>query len=293
MYTLDIYIDIIKKIMQQNKISIFGGSGFIGNNFIKLYPNKCIQIDKTSNISKSNEILYFISTTHNYNIFDNPHLDINTNLNKLIDVLEEFKKNNPDGIFNFISSWFVYGLNCSLDTKETDYCDPTGFYSITKRAAEQMLICYCNTFNIKYRIIRLTNVIGANDQKASLKKNAIQYMLELLKENKPVKIYDNGEHIRDPMHVFDACHAINTIIKNAPTNEIINVSNTNPISIKTIIDYSKNKLNSTSQIESIDPPYFHKVVQVKNVCLNSDKLLSLGYKPSINIYDALDDLLIR
>ena len=61
-------------------------------------------------------------------------------------------------------------MNASLDTKESDYCDPTGFYSITKRAAEQLIISYCNTFNLKYRILRLTNIIGENDKKVSSQK---------------------------------------------------------------------------------------------------------------------------
>lgn len=293
MYILDIYIDILDQIMINDKISIFGSSGFIGSNFVKLFPTSVVQISKESNISSTDNVLYFISTTHNYHIFDNPYLDIETNLNKLISVLEEFRKNNKTGVFNFISSWFVYGMNCTLDTKESDYCIPTGFYSITKRAAEQMLICYCETYNINYRILRLTNIIGENDANASLKKNAIQYMIDLLKKDKLVKLYDGGSHIRDPMHVHDACRAIHNVLQNAPVNEIINISNSKPISIKEIIDYSKEKLNSNSVIESINQPEFHKVVQVKNVCLNNNKLLSYGYKSQINTYEALDTILVR
>lgn len=292
-YTTVNITDIPKKNMHSNKISVFGSSGFIGSNFVKMFSDETICVNRESNKSVTNNILYLISTTHNYHIFDDPKLDINTNLCKFIDVLESFRINNPDGIFNFVSSWFVYGMNCSMNTKETDFCDPRGFYSITKRTAEQLLICYCETFNLKYRILRLTNIIGENDKNASLKKNAIQYMIDLLKENKTVKIYDNGTHIRDPMHVYDACKAIKSVILNAPPNEIVNISNSQPISIKEIIDYSNKKLNSKSEIQSINPPDFHKIVQVKNVCLNNDKLVSYGYKPSINTYESLDTLLKR
>lgn len=273
-----------------NKISIFGSSGFVGNYYLKLFNDSCIPIDREDNEPKSKDVLYFISTVDNYNIFDNPYIDIDTNLTKLIKVLEHHKNNNKNGVFNFISSWFVYGKNSTLNTKETDFCDPTGFYSITKRAAEQLLICYCNTFNLEYRIFRLTNIIGIGDKKASPKKNAIQYMINRLCNNEPIKVYDNGDNIRDFMDVTDACRAINVCIKNAPSNEIINISNREPKTIGEILTLVKNKVRSASHIEYIETPKFHKIVQVKDICLNNDKLLSYGYKPSINIDESINNI---
>jgi len=271
--------------------SVYGSTGFIGSRFVDMYPSESIAIARSENKPMSSDVVYFISTTHNYYIFEKPHEDINTNLNKLIDVLEAFRLNNPDGVFNFISSWFVYGMNCTMDTKESDYPDPTGFYSITKRAAEQMIICYCNTYNLKYRILRMTNIIGEGDKGVSAKKNALQYMIGLLKKNEPVKLYDNGSNIRDFMHVDDACRAIHKCISNSPTNTTVNISNREPVTIGELIRYSKEKLGSTSELISIEPPHFHKVVQVNNVCLNNDKLLSYGYTPSINTIEAVDRIL--
>jgi nucleoside-diphosphate-sugar epimerase len=256
-----------------------------------MYSDGSIPISRSENAPQSKDILYFISTTHNYNIFTEPHKDIDTNVTKLISVLEECRKNDPNTVFNFVSSWFVYGMNCSLNTKETDPCDPTGFYSITKRAAEQMLICYCRTFGMKYRIMRMTNIIGESDGGVSAKKNAIQYMIGLLKKNEPVKLYDDGCNIRDFMYVDDACRAIDVCIRNAPVNEIINISNSEPVSIGDIIRYSKEKLDSQSQLISIETPHFHSVVQVKDVCLNNDKLRSYGYEPSIHTVDGIDRIL--
>ena len=272
-------------------ISVYGSTGFIGGRYLKMYSDSCIPISRSENAPQSKDILYFISTTHNYNIFTDPHEDIDTNLTKLICVLEECRKKDPDTVFNFVSSWFVYGMNCTLDTKETTVCDPRGFYSITKLAAEQMLICYCNTFGMKYRILRLTNIIGETDPKVSSQRNALQYMIGLLKKNEPVKLYDNGSNIRDFMYVDDACRAISTCLKNSPTEEIINISNTQPVSIGEVIRYCKDKIGSTSELISVHAPHFHKVVQVTDVCLNTDKLRSYGYVPSIHTMQAVDRLL--
>ena len=115
-------------------------------------------------------------------------------------------------------------------------------------------------------------------------------MINSLCKNEPIKVYDNGNNIRDFMDVTDACQAINVCIKNAPSNEIINISNREPKTIGEILTLVKHKVGSTSHIEYIETPKFHKIVQVKDICLNNDKLLTYGYKPSINIDESINNI---
>lgn len=272
-------------------ISVFGSTGFIGSRFVEKYNSTIFSIERESSSSKSNDVLYFISTVHNYNIFDDPYVDINTNLIKLIEVLEDYRKSDRTGVFNFVSSWFVYGKTTDLPAHENSPCNPMGFYSITKHAAEKMLISYCQTYGIKYRILRLTNVIGVGDKKISKKKNALMYMIDLLKNNEEVKLYDGGKAIRDYMYIDDCCEAIMTCINNAPTGSITNISNSEPISIREIIYYVKEKLNSTSNIIDIETPEFHKIVQIENMYLDNTRLLQLGYTPKTTVYQAVDTIL--
>jgi len=270
-------------------INVYGSSGFVGGNFVKKYPELCITNSKDENTPKLRDILYLISTVDNYNVYTDPYLDINTNLIKLIKVLDECK--NKDIVFNFVSSWFVYGKTNALPATEESLCNPTGFYSITKRAAEQLLISYCQTFNINYRILRLTNIIGKDDLKVSKKKNALQYMFNCLKNNEKISLYDGGSNVRDYMHVKDACRAIKCVLDNAPLNEIVNISNCEPKQIGELIHYAKDKINSKSIIENIKPTDFHNIVQIKDMWLDNRKLLSYGYLPSINVFESIDDIL--
>ena len=130
-------------------VNIFG-AGFVGGTYHKIYPG--IVNERSNFIPQSNNILYMISTIHNYHIFENTHIDVDTNLSLLINTLDNAKqKFGNDFIFNFVSSWFVYG-DTEIPVKETSMCKPKGFYSITKKAAEDLLISYCETFNIKYSI---------------------------------------------------------------------------------------------------------------------------------------------
>jgi nucleoside-diphosphate-sugar epimerase len=269
-----------------NKISVYGSTGFIGEAFCNLYPDEVFKIPRDSRPPVTKDILYFISTTTNYNVYEDLNIDINTNLNVLMDVLQYCK--DKDIVFNYVSAGFVYGPDI-IDAKETDNPDPRGFYSITKRTAEQLLISFCNTFGVKYRIMRLANLYGT-DKTVSPKKNVLGYMVSLMRQNKDITLYDNGEVLRDYMHVDDVCIALKLIMDKGNTNEIYNIASGNPIQFRTIIEKLKEKLNSESKLIGIETPEFYKMVQAKNFSLNVDKLKSLGFDPKYTLDEGLDIL---
>lgn len=272
-----------------NITNVFGGTGFIGSRYCQLYLEEVVLQDREDNAPKTKNILYFISTTDNYSVFTDPELDVNTNLVKLMKVLANLPK-EPDTVFNFISSWFVYG-ETKLPAKESSYCNPKGFYSITKRCAEQLIISFCETYKIKYRILRLCSVYGETDKNVSKRKNAMQYLVSQIKESKPIDLYWGGNFIRDFMYVDDVCRAINLVLQKGETNSIINIGNGVPCRFKNIINYVVKKTKSTSIINSVPPSEFHKLIQVKDIHLDITKLLGLGFYPSTRLSEGLDKLL--
>jgi len=271
-----------------NKLSVFGSSGFIGSRFCELYAENTIKIDRSDHQPKSDTLLYLISTVDNYNIHKDLHVDIDTNLNTLMSVLENIDRSNPNVVINFVSSWFVYGKNDILPFNEKySICNPTGFYSITKRAAEQMLISFCETFGVKYRIFRLANVLGEGDKKISRKKNALQHMIKCLCEDEEIFLYDGGNAVRDYIYVDDVCNALMHCIEHAPINEIINIGSGNRTVLNNLITLAKDRSNSNSKINIIQPPHFHDVVQVKDSYLDISKLKSYGYTPKHKVEDVI------
>lgn len=263
------------------------GKGFVGGRYAELTPRVIVN-ERNDYEVKTNEVVYFISTIDNYNVHTNPYLDIETNLTTLIKTLESCK--GRDITFNFISSWFVYG-DVPLPAREDAHCDPKGFYSITKRAAEQLLISYCETFGLKYRILRLGNVVGKSDMKVSKKKNALQYLIGQIKENQDINLYDGGDVYRDYIHVDDVVSAINLIINNGQINQIYNIGNGEKVYLVETLEYVKNKVQSTSKMNSIEAVDFHKKVQTKNMVLDVSKIKKLGYTPKYVGPELLDTLL--
>lgn len=263
------------------KINLFG-NGFIGREFSKINPDTIVN-DRNDLFPKHQSIVYFISTIDNYNVYSNPYLDIETNLTTLIRVLENCRAAYAGGFtFNFISSWFVYG-KVECPAKEDSPCNPTGFYSITKRAAEQLLMSYCETYKINYRILRMPNTLGTGDTKVSKKKNAIQYMIRELAQGRDVSLY-KGDILRDYMDVRDVARAIKLIVEKGDDNTIYNVGSGIGWSIGELLYIASNSLSAhRGNIDLMEVPAFHKSVQVEQMFMDVEKLKSLGFTPEHDV----------
>lgn len=279
-------------------LTILGGKGFVGSAYTNAYYHHAVGNiahinDRLDYEVYSPDVLYFISTVHNYSVFDNPHLDIDTNLSLLVKVLENWKRyqtqSGTKGVFNFVSSWSVYG-NQVPPVAETAPCDPRGWYIITKRCAEQLLVSYCETFGLNYRTLRFANIVGPGDSKVSLKKNVLQYNINLLAQNKDVELFGDGLFYRDFMHVEDCARAIETVISKGGVNEIFNIGNGKTWTYAHILEYVHDRLQSTGEIIYKEPTAFQKSVPVKDFYMDVTKLRSLGFVPKytgIALYDSL------
>lgn len=279
-------------MVAQNKIiSVFGGYGFVLGEFCRQFPEHIIRVPKPESESPTPTVLYGISTVHNYHVFDSPTLDIETNLLHFMEVLSSsHKKHGKNLDFTLISTWFVYGVESTKDNplRETSYCNPRGFYSITARAREQLLISYCETFGIKYKILRLANVMGWRDAKVSSQKNAIQWIMDKVLHNESVELYDNGEVYREIIDVRDCAQAIMLAMGNDKYN-LYNISNGNSSKVRDIIQHTIDYSGSTSTIwENQHKPEFHSVVQAKNAFINNDRLKEIGYVPKYTINETIE-----
>ena len=83
-----------------NNLSVFGGTGFIGGKFCQLYPDKVTLVPRDGRNPTTKDVLYFISTTTNQSVFKDLHVDIDTNLTLLMDVLSNCR--DKDITFNFV-----------------------------------------------------------------------------------------------------------------------------------------------------------------------------------------------
>jgi nucleoside-diphosphate-sugar epimerase len=152
-------------------------------------------------------------------------------------------------------------------------CEPNGFYSVTKRTAEKLMMEYCTTFGIKWRILRIGNVYGGPDS-GSNKRNALHFLINKLRIGAEVMV--DREVSRDFMHIFDVCGAIHRICTGIETR------------LLDCVYKAKQILKSTSEIYLTEtPPDYPQAVRFS---LDCTKLYDLGFTPSISLEEGLQDL---
>lgn len=268
-------------------LTVYGGTGFVGSTYLRKHGG--IKQLRDRMLPETKDILYCISTTHNHHVQNGDvHIDINTNLNHLVSVLDLWRQHvNTDrsGVFNFVSSWFVYGdtyLPTSAGAREAYDCNPVGFYSITKYTAELLLKDYCNQFGLHYRIFRLANVLGP-ESPFNQYRNALQYMIDSLAHNKSIILYTPND-TRDYIHVLDVVDCINLLLKRGFLNETFNIGTGVPTSFKDAIIFADGLLNSCSKIEMENNigQYFH---------MNITRIKELGFQHKFDVRNTIRDII--
>lgn len=256
------------------KLTVFGGRGFLGSEYIRQHYDAAIANIVSVNARDdyevhSKDVLYFISTIHNFHVYSNPFLDIDTNLTTLVKVLENWRLRTDasEGVFNFVSSWFV---NSGVK----------GFYTSTKRCAEELLESYCKAFGLRYRIIRLCNVLGKGDTKVSSKKNALQYVIQRLATDQDVTI---RPVLREYLHVSDCARALDLIVTKGEHNAVCNIGSGKLEDFSEAAMYCYVKLGSKSRVTTVSSDD-HAFL------LNTTALFGLGFKPLRSFRSTLDEI---
>ncbi len=276
------------------------GHGFIGKTFADLNGAAVCVEPRETVLPECNNVLYTRSTVTNYlPLQGDLHTDIDTNLSHLMEVLP-----NVRGRFTYLSTWFCFGFNDrghhpAWRAKEHHLCNPKGFYSITKLAAEQLIQSYCATVGAglidlqkgptSYQILRLSNVIG-NDPRAGKQKNAMEHLLRKVLANEEIPLYE-GDNFRDTLHVEDTCAAIKVVMDKGLPNEIYNVGRGESHKLEDIIRYAIDKTGSKSIVKRVPVPVFHSLVQVPDFFMDVSKLRALGFIPRYSIWESVDKVL--
>lgn len=248
---------------------MFGSTGFIGSNWMKMYPDISYAEPRDSVSPKYKDVLYLRGTNSNYGIFEDASRDVKVNLLLFTETLKNIKDANS---FTLISSWFC--------------AHPQGFYSITKAAQEKLLRSYCRTFHIPFRTIRLSNVIG-KDPGASMQKNALEAIIKKIKNNEDVNVY-RGDNYRNYIDVLTCCQAIYFLMGNSLPDRMYNVGSDKSHKFIDLVKYCIRRTGSKSKITIIDPPEFHQIVQRRDIDIDTDELQGLGFDNKVDIYKVLD-----
>lgn len=247
------------------KILVTGGAGFIGGNFVQYMVNKypddmivnldlltyagnletCQPIEDKPNYKfikgdiadramifdlfekeRFDVVVNFAAESHVDRSIINPEIFVRTNVmgtTTLLDACVEY------GIqrYHQVSTDEVYG-DLPLDRPDLFFTEESPLhtsspYSSSKAAADLFVLAYHRTYGLPVTISRCSNNYGAYQFPEKL----IPLMISRALDNKPLPIFGDGKNIRDWLHVYDHCVAIDLILEKGKVGEVYNIGGHN------------------------------------------------------------------
>jgi len=186
-----------------------------------------------SRYTKINIIFNNFQTATALNNVEDPVTYISRAILSTSQVLEYIKMNHITiNKMIYTSSSSVYGNN--IFCSESDQVHPLNLHASLKVSNEKLVEKFAMDNKINYTIARVFNMYGGED-----KFSIVSKIINAVKEKKSLTIVNNGNGIRDFIHIDNVVLIYQKLLlcNNLP---YINVGTGEGISIKNIIDYLKN-----------------------------------------------------
>lgn len=259
------------------KILVTGGAGFIGGNFIHYMLEKhprdeIVNLDKLTyagNLKslsdvednpnyrfvkgdiadrdfvfelfekeKFDKVVNFAAESHVDRSIEDPEIFVRTNVTGTVTLLDAC---NKYGILRYhqVSTDEVYG-DLPLDRPDLFFTETTPLhtsspYSSSKASADLFVLAYHRTYGLPVTVSRCSNNYGPYHFPEKL----IPLMISRALSDEPLPVYGKGLNVRDWLHVYDHCAAIDLILSRGTDGEIYNVGGhnerTNLEVVKTIL----------------------------------------------------------
>lgn len=229
----------------------------------------------------------------------NPYQYIESNVSGFMNVLEACRHNNVAHLI-FASSSSVYGANTKIPFNTNDRTDhPISLYAATKKANEMMAHSYAELYKIPMTGLRFFTVYGPWGRPDM----AYFLFTKSITEGKPIKLFNNGDMLRDFTYVDDIVKTISLLIDKPPvadetkkgkelnTSEsfapyhLYNIGNNKPVNLKYFVETLEDLIGKKANIEYMPMQQgdMHKTYA------DIDGLIArTGYEPKVDIRDGLE-----
>lgn len=233
----------------------------------------------------------------------NPYAYIESNVDGFLNILEGCRHNQVKHLV-YASSSSVYGLNGKVPFSEDDsIAHPVSLYAASKKSNELMAHAYSHLYNIPSTGLRFFTVYGPwgrPDMSPFLFADAIL-------NHRPIKVFNNGDMLRDFTYIDDIVEGVLKVIAHAPTTnpnwnaehpspasstapyKIYNIGNSQPVklmdfirAIETAIGEEAEKIFLPMQPGDVYQTYADTSRLEKELGFKPNKGLNQGVKETID-----------
>ena len=251
--------------LKRNRLKILESAGSY-NKLFTFREENLINKKKLNEFIKNNNIKKVVHLAAQAGVrysLINPDAYIESNLVGFTNILESCRHNDVENLI-YASSSSVYGGNLKTPFKESDIVDhPISLYAATKKANELMAHTYSHLYNLPTTGLRFFTAYGPWGRPDM----ALFLFTKSILEGKPIKVFNNGDMIRDFTYIDDIIESIFRLL-NKPANSyekfdkynptpgvswapsrIFNIGNSEPIKLLDYIDVLEKKLNLIAKKE--------------------------------------------
>lgn len=215
---------------------------------------------------------------------ENPRSYVNSNIVGFFNILEACR-HRPVKHLVFASTSSVYGNQHKTPFAVSDNVDrPISLYAATKKADELMAFTYAHLYKIPVTGLRFFTVYGP----WSRPDMAYFSFTNKIYADESIKIFNNGDMLRDFTYIDDIVHGIELVIDKAPKGEdpykIYNIGNNKPERLMYFIETLEKAIGKKAKKEFL-PMQPGDVYQTYADISELEK--DFGFKPETSIEDGL------
>jgi UDP-glucuronate 4-epimerase len=175
---------------------------------------------------------------------EEPMVYVDSNIVGFINLLECMRNFNVKKLV-YASSSSVYGNSDKVPFSTDDNVDmPVSLYAATKKCNELMAHTYSHLFNIQTIGLRFFTVYGPWGRPDM----AMFLFTDAIINNRPIKVFNNGELYRDFTYIDDIVNGVLATINKASTSNyaIYNIGNSKPVKLLDFINAIEDNLGITA-----------------------------------------------
>lgn len=195
-------------------------------------------------------------------------------------MLLEACKVRPVKKFVYASSSSIYGDTTDLPMCESSLPCPVSPYGVSKLAAEHLCCLYYKNFGVPTVSLRYFTVYGPRQRPDMAFHRFFRWALE----DKPLKVYGDGEQSRDFTHVDDIVEANWLAFEKASPGEVLNIGGGSRVTLNKVI-------NTMKEIAGCELEVRYQGVQkgdVRHTLADMAKAEEmLGYRPKVPLHEGL------
>ncbi|BBE30234.1 dTDP-glucose 4,6-dehydratase [Tepiditoga spiralis] len=294
-YYLSKYKD--RKVIGVDSLTYAGNleniSGLMNNKNFEFIKADITDAQKINEIFEKYEIdgvINFAAESHVDRSIHDPQIFLKTNILGTQTLLDACKKSwykdgrwSKDKKYLQISTDEVYGAlgKTGYFTEETPL-DPHSPYSASKASADLIVKAYYDTYKMPMNITRCSNNYGPYQFPEKL----IPLMINNALNHKELPIYGDGKQIRDWLHVFDTCIAIDLVFEKAEVGQVYNIGGHNEkeniFIVNKIIETLREKTGDEKINESLIKHVEDRLGHDRRYGIDPSKIKrDLGWEPTI------------